>query len=63
MGTRGSFPGDKAVGREADYSSPSRAEVKNAWSFTSIPNTPSWRGVQLKAQGQLYLLPLPYKYK
>jgi hypothetical protein len=27
------------------------------------PNTPSWRGNQLKAQGQLYLLPLPlFKY-
>jgi len=28
---------------------------KNAWSYTSIPNTPSWRGAQLKkAHGQLY---------
>jgi hypothetical protein len=23
-----------------------------------LPNTPSWRAAQLKAQGQLYLLPL-----
>jgi len=29
---------------------------KNAWSYTSTPNTPSWRGAQLrKAQGQLYI--------
>jgi len=27
------------------------------WSYTSTPNTPSWRGAQLKAQGQLYLYP------
>jgi hypothetical protein len=33
----------------------------------SIPNTPSWRGVQLKEQGQLYLYlylePEPSEYK
>jgi hypothetical protein len=28
MGTRGSFPGGKAAGREADHSPPSSAEVK-----------------------------------
>jgi hypothetical protein len=29
-----------------------------------LPNTPSWRGAQLKkAQGQLYLLPLPITLK
>jgi hypothetical protein len=32
VGTRGSFPGGKA-----DHSSPSSAEVKNAWSCTSTP--------------------------
>jgi hypothetical protein len=37
-GTRGSFPGC-----ETDHSFPSSAEVKNAWRFTSIPNTSSWR--------------------
>jgi hypothetical protein len=37
MGTRGSFPGVKRPGREADHSHPSSAEVKNAWSYTSIP--------------------------
>jgi hypothetical protein len=35
MGTVGSFPGVKRPGREADHSSPSSAEVKNAWSYTS----------------------------
>jgi hypothetical protein len=37
MGTRGSFPGVKRLGREADHSSPSNAEVKNEWSYTSTP--------------------------
>jgi len=31
---------------------------KNEWSYTPLPNTPSWRGAHLKtkkeAQGQLY---------
>jgi hypothetical protein len=49
MGTSGSFPGEKLPGREADHSPPSSAEVKNAWSYTSIPpNIPSWSGSQLK---------------
>jgi len=30
-------PGLKQTGHEADYSSPSRAEVKNVWSYTSAP--------------------------
>jgi len=38
MGNRGSFPGGNAAGREADQSSPSSAEVKNAWSYTSSPH-------------------------
>jgi hypothetical protein len=29
--------GVKRPGREADYSPPSSAEVKNAWSYTSAP--------------------------
>jgi hypothetical protein len=29
--------GVKWPGREADHSPPSSAEVKNAWSYTSIP--------------------------
>jgi hypothetical protein len=37
MVTRGSFPGVKRPGREADHSPPSSAEVKNAWSYTSTP--------------------------
>jgi hypothetical protein len=45
MGTRGSFPGVKRPGREADHSPLSSAEVKSAWSYTST--TPS-RGAQLK---------------
>jgi hypothetical protein len=38
MGTRGLFPlGIKRPGREADHSTPSSVEVKNAWSYTSTP--------------------------
>jgi hypothetical protein len=37
MGTRGSFTGDKAAGREADHSPPTSAEVKKMWIYTSTP--------------------------
>jgi hypothetical protein len=37
MGTGGYFPGGKSTGREADNSSPSRVEDKNAWRYTSNP--------------------------
>jgi hypothetical protein len=48
-GTRGSFPGGKGPGREADHSPPSSAEVKE-WVelYLYSPNTPSWRGAQLQ---------------
>jgi hypothetical protein len=48
-GTRGSFRGVKRPGGEADYPPPSSAEVKE-WVelYLHSPNTPSWRGVQLK---------------
>jgi hypothetical protein len=36
VGTRDSFPGGKALGLEADHSSPSSAEVKNVFSYISI---------------------------
>jgi hypothetical protein len=39
-----SFPGVKRLRREADHSPSSSAEVKNAWRYTSTPNTSSWRG-------------------
>jgi hypothetical protein len=45
-------------GREADHSPPSSAEVKE-WVelYFHSPNTPSWRGAQLRgAQGQQLLL-------
>jgi hypothetical protein len=48
--------GIKRLGREADHSPPSSAEVEECVElYLYSPNTPSWRGVQLKAQGQLYL--------
>jgi hypothetical protein len=37
MGARGSFPGVKRPGREADHSPPTSAEVKNVLSYTSTP--------------------------
>jgi hypothetical protein len=44
MGTRGSFPGwVKRKGRDVDHLPPPSAEVKNAWSYTSIPpSKPPW---------------------
>jgi hypothetical protein len=38
MGIGVFFPGVKGLGREADHSSPSSAEVKKTWSYTSIPS-------------------------
>jgi hypothetical protein len=37
VGTRGSLPGVKRPGREADHSSPSSAEVKECVEYTSTP--------------------------
>jgi hypothetical protein len=37
MGTGGSFPGIKLQGLEADHSSPTSAEVKKMWIYTSTP--------------------------
>jgi len=34
--------------READHSPPSSVEVTNVWRYLHSPNTPSWRGDQLK---------------
>jgi hypothetical protein len=49
--------GMKRIGREADHLPPSSAEVKECVDlYLHSPNTPSWRGAQLKkAQGQLCL--------
>jgi hypothetical protein len=42
---RGSFPGVKRPGREADHSLPSSEEVKECLElYLHSPNTPSWRG-------------------
>jgi hypothetical protein len=49
MGTSGSFRGVKRPGREADHSPPSSAEVKECVElYLHSPNTPTWRGAQLK---------------
>jgi hypothetical protein len=49
MGTRGSFLGVKRLGREADHSPPSSAEVKECIElYLYSPNTLSRRGALLK---------------
>jgi len=47
--------GVRQLGREADYSPPSSAEVKECVDpYPHSPNTASWRGARFKkAQGQL----------
>jgi hypothetical protein len=51
----------KWLGREADHSPSSSAEVKNEWNYTSTPNMPLWRGAQLKEKHRDdFTLPLPY---
>jgi hypothetical protein len=62
MGTRESFPGSSAAGHEADHS-PSSVDVKECVElYLHSPNTPSWRGAQLKHRNNftfyLYLLPV-----
>jgi hypothetical protein len=48
-GIRDSFPGVKRPGREADHSPPRNAEIKECVElYLHSPNTPSWRGAQLK---------------
>jgi hypothetical protein len=51
--------GVKWVGREADNSPPSTAEVKNPWSYTSTPQYAFMAWYSDKAQGELYLYYLP----
>jgi hypothetical protein len=52
--------GVKWPGREADHSPPSSAEVKNEWSYTSTPQYAFVAWCSVKAQGQLYLYPIPH---
>jgi hypothetical protein len=48
--------GVKLPRRETDRSLPSSAEVKNAWSYTSTPNMPSWfmEWCSVTVYGKLY---------
>jgi hypothetical protein len=55
VGTRGSFYGVKRPVREANYSPPSSAEVKNASSCTSNPQYAFITWCSVKAQGRIYL--------
>jgi hypothetical protein len=49
----------KEAGLKADHSPPSIAEVKNAWSYTSIPQYALMALCSVEAQEQLYLT-LPF---
>jgi hypothetical protein len=56
-GTRGFFPGVKRLGREADQSLPSSAEVEECLElYLHSHNMASWRGAQLKHRDNFTLL-------
>jgi hypothetical protein len=62
MGMRGSFPGGKVGGRWTDHSPPSSAEVRECLElYLHSPNTPSWRGAQLK-QRDSFNFTLPHSW-
>jgi hypothetical protein len=42
MGTGGSFPGDKEVGREGDHLHPSSVEIKKGGALPPLPHMSSW---------------------
>jgi hypothetical protein len=46
-GYRGSFPGVKQPGPEADHSPPSSTEVKNCGAVSPLPHMSSWYGAKL----------------
>jgi hypothetical protein len=53
------FLGVKRLGREADHSPPSSAEVEECVEvYLHSPNTPSWCGVQLKKHSDNFTFPL-----
>jgi hypothetical protein len=54
----------KEKGREADYSPPSSAEVKERVElYLHSPNTPSWHGAQLKHRGNFTVFPYLYAFR
>jgi hypothetical protein len=57
MGTRGSFPGGKAAGAWSWPLTPSSAEVKNAWSYTSTPQYVSMAWCLVKHRDNSTYLP------
>jgi hypothetical protein len=55
MGTGALSLGLKRPGREADHSPTSSAEIKNAWSYTALPQHAFVTWCSVKAQEQLYI--------
>jgi hypothetical protein len=47
IGIGGSIPGERLPGREADYSPPFVAEVKNGGAISPLPHIPSWHIAEL----------------
>jgi hypothetical protein len=61
MGIRGCYPWVKRAGREADHSLPSSAKIKECVElYFQSPNTPPWRGAQLKKKSTGTTLPVPF---
>jgi hypothetical protein len=58
-GYQGHFLAVKRPGCEADRSPISSAEVKNAWSYTPIPQYAFMASCSVEAQGQIYIYLLP----
>jgi hypothetical protein len=58
------YLGIKCPEREADYSPPSSAEVKDAWSYNSPPQYASmaWCTVKRIAQEQIYFSPYVFHF-
>jgi hypothetical protein len=57
--TGGLPSGVKRPGHEADHLPPPNAEVKNRWSYTSIPHMSAWHGARYNF---IFLQSLTYKY-
>jgi hypothetical protein len=53
--------GVKQPGHEADHSPPSSVEVKEVELYFHSPNTPSWRGAQLKHRDN-FTLPFTFQW-
>jgi hypothetical protein len=56
------FPMVKQPGRETDHSSPSSAEIKNVWTYTSTPYTSLWLKHRDTFSAYRYLQKFTYRF-